>query len=72
MEQVMVGNSHHYCLKYKRNSFLTCVNMGIYNVERHKNHRKRTSDKNVCADFCAPTWSRYSYTYSANLKTETK
>jgi len=27
-----------------------------------------TSDKNVCALFCAPTCNKYSYTYSANLK----
>lgn len=27
-----------------------------------------TSDRKVCADFCAPTCSRYSYTYNANLK----
>jgi len=27
-----------------------------------------TSDKNVCAAFWAPTCSRYSYTYNANLK----
>lgn len=27
-----------------------------------------TSDKKVCADFCAPTCSRYSYTYNANLE----
>lgn len=33
---------------------------------------KPTSDKNVWADFCAPTWSRYSYTYSANLKKKEK
>lgn len=26
-----------------------------------------TSDRKVCADFCAPTCSRYSYTYRANL-----
>lgn len=29
-----------------------------------------TSDRKVCADFCAPTCSRYSYTYNANLKCE--
>ena len=27
-----------------------------------------TSDKNVCAAFWAPTCSRYSYTYNANLE----
>lgn len=27
-----------------------------------------TSDKNVCALFCAPTCNKYSYTYNANLK----
>lgn len=37
-----------------------------------KRQGKHTSDKNVCADFCAPTWSRYSYTYSANLKNKQK
>lgn len=29
--------------------------------------RVLTSDRNVCADFWAPTCSRYSYTYKANL-----
>lgn len=31
-----------------------------------------TSDKNVCALFCAPTCNKYSYTYNANLKTNKK
>jgi hypothetical protein len=30
--------------------------------------KQLTSDKNVCALFCAPTCNKYSYTYSANLK----
>lgn len=31
--------------------------------------RRLTSERKVCADFWAPTCSRYSYTYSANLHT---
>lgn len=27
----------------------------------------RISDRKVCADFCAPTCSKYSYTYKANF-----
>ena len=30
--------------------------------------RLLTSDKNVCALFCAPTCNKYSYTYNANLQ----
>lgn len=31
-----------------------------------------TSDRKVCADFCAPTCSKYSYTYKANLENKEK
>jgi len=31
-----------------------------------------TSDRKVCADFWAPTCSRYSYTYRANLPRQKK
>lgn len=47
--------------------------------KRSPRHRRKhaaklclTSERKVCADFCAPTCSRYSYTYRANLEKRTK
>ena len=37
-------------------------------VPHGKRQEPLTSDRKVCADFCAPTCSRYSYTYSASLE----
>lgn len=66
--------------RYSRVSVLFILNQHIFISLAHtvkfskgKNRMgKHTSDKNVWADFCAPTWSRYSYTYSANLKSKQK
>lgn len=51
-----------------------CIFLSILSIRVELQVRCRlTSDRKVCADFCAPTCSRYSYTYNANLQnTHTK